>query len=287
MRVTFFYAEKGYELALGPLLAEGAASHGDTITLKPLAEYDGPETDASLICGVVKREVLWDHQAKGHPLMYLDKGFHRTRAPFRGMNLPGWWRICLNDTHPTAYMMARNRPPDRFRMLGVTLAERKVGGKNIVILGSSAKFHHTMHLPDPTTWASQIVAYLEQVTSAQIVYRPKPSWSDAQPIQGAMFDHGMKNGVGQALDDAICTITYGSIASVDSIIAGVPCVVLGNAPAAPVSSRHLNEVLGPIWESRMWREQWAANLCYSHFTPEELANGTAWGILKETMRHAL
>lgn len=285
MRVTFWFAEKGYEMALGPALIEGAAAHGDEVVMRPIAEYRSPPPGGSIICGVVKRELLWEHQAAGVPLLYLDKGYHRVRAPWRGGNLPGWWRLCWNATHPTAYLMDRARGADRWNQLGVQLQPRRRGNK-LVILGSSAKFHQTERLPHPTQWVSGVVQVVQHISPAEIVYRPKPSWADAQPVEGTTFDHGGKTPVAGALADAWCSITYGSIAAVDSIISGVPCIVLGNAVARPISATSLSGILNPIWESEVRREQWAANLAYCHFTPDEIAAGVAWKILKETARHA-
>lgn len=287
MHLTFFFAEKGYEMALGPALIEGAARCGDTVEMRPLAEYRSPPPGGSIVCGVVKREVMWEHQAAGIPCIHLDKGYHRTRAPWRGQNIPGWWRMCWNATHPTNYFMDWKRPADRWERLGVKMMDRRQGGDRILILGSSAKFHETERLPHPTPWTESLVGVLQHITPMEITYRPKPSWSAAMPVPGTTFDHGGKSQVTDALARAFVSITYGSIAAVDSIIAGVPCVVLGNAVARPISSTGIGGVLNPVWESAARREQWAANLCYSHFTPDEIADGTAWKILKEQAPHAV
>ncbi len=290
MRLTFWYAEKGYELALGPAIAAGAEVHGDEVMLRPLSEYRAPPAlgsgEGSMICGVVKREILWEHQLAGAPLLYLDKGYHRTRVGWYGQSLPGWWRLCWNAVHPTEYLMAKPRPADRWERLGIALQPRR-RGRHVVILGSSAKFHETSRLPHPTKWTQDLVEAVQHITPAPIIYRPKPSWSAAEPVDGTAFDHGGKTAVSDTLADAGLSITYGSIAAVDSIIAGVPCVVLGNAVARPISATTLAGVKTPIWESERRREQWAANLAYSHFTPEEIADGTAWKIIKEQLRHAI
>jgi hypothetical protein len=286
MRLTFWFAEKGYELALGPALMAGAAAHGDEIEMRPLAEYRLPRTGGSIICGVVKREILWEHQMAGMPLLYMDKGYHRTRAPWGGKSLPGWWRLCWNATHPTGYLMDVTRPPDRWLKLGVKLAERRRGDK-IILLGSSAKFHETERLPEPTQWAQGVIDTVRHISPCEITYRPKPSWAGAVAVNGASFDHANKVSVQDALAPAWCSITYGSISAVDSIVAGVPCIVLGNAVARPISGTSLSQVLDPYWAPTPRREQWAANLAYSHFTPAEIAAGTAWPIVKEQMRHAI
>lgn len=293
MRMTFWFAEKGYELALGPALIEGAAACGDEVEMRPLAEYALPSTGGSIICGVVKREMLWEHQLTGVPLLYLDKGYHRARAPWNGGSLPAYWRLCWNAVHPTAYLMDLDRPDDRWRRLGVELKRRtrwhveKSLDAPIVILGSSQKFHETEKIEHPTPWTQNLVRQISLKTKRPIIYRPKPSWAAAEPVLGAAFDHGRKNSVNDALAGAWCSITHASIACVDSIIAGVPCVVLGAGVAAPISSTMVKDVLNPLWVDPSVREQWAANLAYCQFTPDEIGDGTAWEILKETMNHAV
>lgn len=283
VRLIFWFAEKGYELRLGPALIAGAARHGDIIEMRPLAEFTEPAAGGGLICGVVKREILWAHQRADVPLLYMDKGYYRDRAPFKDMSLPKWWRLCWNDTHPTQYLMNVKRPPDRWELLDSRLQERNPAGRDIVILGSSAKFHHTCGLPHPTEWARDLVRQIRTYSNRQIVYRPKPSWADAEPVDGTVFDHGKKTRIEDALARAYCSITYGSIACVDSIMAGVPAIVLGNGVAGPVAEPRIPFIPQPRWVSHEERVQWISNLCYCHWRPQEIEDGSAWAIVKEQL----
>lgn len=286
MKVTLWKAEKGYENALAPEIASGLALHGDSLTVKPIGDFQGPEGDCGMIVGVVKREVLWAHQRAGVPCAYVDKGYYRDRAPYKGLSLPKWWRLCWNDTHPTKYLMNVKRPTDRWELLDSRLQERNPAGRDIVILGSSAKFHHTCGLPHPTEWARDLVRQIRTYSNRQILYRPKPSWADAEPVDGTVFDHGKKTRIEDALARAYCSITYGSIACVDSILAGVPAIVLGNGVAGPVAEPRIPFIPQPRWVSHEERVQWISNLCYSHFRPQEIEDGSAWAIVKEQL-HAL
>ena len=289
MRLTFWKADKGYENVLAPLIVAGAAAHGDEIVVRPLEEYRQPEGDGGIICGVVKREVLWDHQAKKFPLLYMDKGYHRERRNFKGHNIPAWWRLCWQADHPTAYLMSKDRSPDRWDMLKLSLDDRyrtAPESGHLVLLGSSAKFHETMHLPNPTSWAEVVVGQMHEHSWRKIIYRPKPSWSDAVMIRGATFEHGGKVPVQRTLTGAFASVTYGSIACVDSILAGVPCIVLGNGVARPICSTDIVHVKDPYWAPIAVREKWVSNLCYSHFTPAEIEAGFAWKTLKGQMSYA-
>lgn len=288
MKVIFWFATKGYELALAPILQAGARAHGIEFELRPIEQYRAPEGDAGMICGVVKREVLWDHQDKSHPLLYIDKGYTRLRAQFGERNLPAFWRICVQATHPTSYFMRRERPSSRVAASAWEFNDRGASnGRYILIAGSSAKFHHTHKLPHPTAWATGIVEQLRQITDDPIIYRPKPSWADAQPIAGAEFDHGKKTPFSDALKRAKVVVTYGSIAGVEAVIEGCPCIVLGNSPAAPMSSLRLVDVLDPISPPIAERRDWAARLSFCHWTPGEIERGEPWPIIKEQLTDAL
>lgn len=289
MKFTFWKAPKGYETALAPALIEGAFACGDEIVVKHTEEYRGPEGDGGIIIGVVKREILWDHQKRAVPLLYLDKGYVRSRTQWRELSLPTWWRLCWNATHPTPYLMQLNAPVDRMQMSGMTEPSyRSNPSGHVVLLGSSQKFHHTEGLVHPTEWAKDIIARLSDLTPHRmIIYRPKPSWQDAEPIEGSNFSHGNKSPVAEDLRSAYCSITYGSIACVDSILAGIPCIVLGNGVARPVSSSTLESVRSPLWAPRTMLRQWLANLAYCQFTPPEIQSGFAWATLKEQMRYAV
>lgn len=287
MHLIYWHAEKNYEKALEGVLVEGAAAAGITITVKPTAEYNGPEADGSLIFGITKREILWQHLEERVPLLYLDKGYARSRIDFNGQSVPAWWRMCWQSVHPTHYLMDVPRPPDRWKRMGLQLSERALNSRGpIVILGSSGKFHLTVGLDDPTTWAKLIRDGIRQSSDNEIIYRPKPSWKYAEPVDGTTFDWGTKSDVRDTLRGAYCAVTWGSIACVDAICAGIPCIVQGNAVAAPVSSPYIRDVWNPIWMPRAQREQWAANLAYCNFTPAEIGDGTAFKILKEQAAHA-
>lgn len=288
MKWTLWKAPKGYEDRLAPALVAGAAVHGDTIDIVPTEDYREPVGGGVLI-GVVKREILWDHQARGAPLIYLDKGIVRRREVWCDLNMPAWWRMCVGGVHATPYLSRLNAPHDRLaRSELLPLAERAKAkpGAHIVLAGSSEKFHRTMGLPHPTEWAAARVQEIMRLTDARIIYRPKPSWKYAEPVLGAEFDHGGKTSLADALRGARCMVTAGSIASVDAVRAGVPCIVLGNAPAAPVSGNRIEDVLEPPWWPSADRLQWAANLSYTSFKPDEIASGVAWGIVKE-QAHAI
>lgn len=292
MHLTFWIADKGYEGTVGRALMEGIKRCGDTVEMMSVDSFRAPDGDAGIVFGVVRREILWAYQQSKRPLIYFDKGYTRARMEWEGKSLPMWWRACWQDVHPTAYLMRHNYNTSRWCGLDINLPQRVLAPRgHVVILGSSAKFHHTMHLPHPTDWAQDLVDHVAaQQPGRAIIYRPKPSWRDAVRVRGAKFDwvgeNERKTPLAHTMLKAHCAITYGSIAAVDAINMGVPVITLGNAVTKALGSTSLHALAAPKWPERPLLAQWAANLAYHQWTPAELKSGEAWSIIKEQRSYA-
>jgi hypothetical protein len=70
------------------------------------------------------------------------------------------------------------------------------------------------------------------------------------------------------------------VAGVEAACLGFPVFGPETSPAYPVSGS-LDDIENPV---RPDREPWLRTLAYSQFTTAEIANGTAWQIIKETER---
>jgi hypothetical protein len=89
--------------------------------------------------------------------------------------------------------------------------------------------------------------------------------------------------VEHALQDVHAVVTFNSIAATESIIAGVPVFVLAPCNAArPVANVSLDRVEDPWFPDHDARLAWAHHLAYGQFHIDELKNGTALKILKQT-----
>ena len=152
MKIVAYASDKPREHMLMNALKEGVLIHGDEFEMRRTAEYgetpDGeyrkyqgptPDTDVAVFFGVKgKSRVIFDeHRAMGKATIYLDKGITRNKGAGGHTE---YTRAFVNDAHPLAYMMARKMPKDRFKALGVKLSPR-TGGQNILICGSSQKYH--------------------------------------------------------------------------------------------------------------------------------------------------
>lgn len=285
MRVAFFHSDKPREHLLADAFADGVLhlGRGDEVIRMPLTpEIVVAPADVAVMVGVKSRELFYAHTRAGIHVIMVDKGYtrHAARGPVK---LWEYWRCSVDSHHPTERLMEQRRPTDRLEQLAVELKPWRPAPKgHIVLAGSSQKYHDFYGMKDPTRWATKVVARIAEICPGrEIVYRPKPSWKDAVPIEGTRYSIPPED-IHEALHGAHALVTHGSNACFEAVCDGVPCIVLGEAVAKPISSQSLEELagIGPLLVSMPERRQWAANLAYCQWTMAEFASGQAWSILR-------
>lgn len=303
MRIAFWHSDKPRERLLADAFAQGARAHGDVVEFHPLEpEPRVVDCDVACMVGVKSRELFRAHFNAGSHVLYFDKGYtrHAARSPVK---LWEYWRVALDAHQPTDRLQRMTLTNgDRWDRLGLVMqpwrrandtvdtttlsdlevVRRAVAGSapgHIVLAGSSQKYHDFYGLKDPTSWARKVVAALRAETRREIVYRPKPSWKDAVPIEGTRFSSGEES-IEEVLAGAWAVVTHGSNACFEAVLAGVPVVVLGDAVAKPISSTAISEIESPRLAPYIDRLQWAARLAYWQWTMPEFASGEAWRFLR-------
>lgn len=279
MRVTFFHSDKPREHLLADAFAQGVRAAGDTVELRALTPtVEVAECDVACMVGVKSRELYRAHWDRGTHVIYLDKGYTRHAAP-GPVKLWEYWRVAVDAHHPTARLMKIARPGDRAERLGLVMLPWRKKGSQIVVAGSSQKYHDFYGLRHPTQWASKVIKQIQGIDPKRpIVYRPKPSWREAVAIEGSTFSQGGE--IYDVLAGAWCLVTHGSNAVFEAVLSGIPCVVLGDAVAKPISSEKLEDLVDPFLATYNERHQWLANLAYCQWTLPEFASGEAWGYIR-------
>ena len=278
MRVCFWHSDKPRERLLADAFIAGVKAHGDEGFARPLLpEPELAECDVAVMVGVKSRPLFRMHWSAGIHLVYMDKGYtrHAARSPVK---LWEFWRVAIDAHQPTEYLMREDFPADRWAALGLEFNPWRVRGAHIVLAGSSAKYHEFYGLTEPTTYYRKVIRHLRQVTSLPIIYRPKPSWRDASPIEGAEYSVG--GSIDEVLRGAHVLVTHGSNACFEAVLAGVPCVVLGDAAARPLGSVCLEGVNSPKLANLETREKWGRALAYCQWTMREFHDGAAWNYLR-------
>lgn len=282
MKLIAYFSDKEIDKAVAGAFVAGARVHGvDAVAMAGKAA-DDYAIDAVVLFGVKARARFDAFRAAGVNTIVLDKGYVRWRA--EGPNK--WcefWRVAVNAHHPTRYLATMRSPSDRFDRLGLEMLPWRPSGKAVIYAGSSAKYHSFNGLAPATRYARKIVSRLRELTERPIIYRPKPSWHEAEPVRGAAYSRPPEH-LSDLLPNAHALVTNGSNASFEAILAGVPTIVLGEAVSAPLSSDALEDIETPRLADMEARLQWAADLAYCQWTLAELRSGEAWPHIDKQLR---
>lgn len=280
MKVVFFASDKPRERILADAFGEGVKLAGDEFAVQPLVADPEP-ADADVVCmvGVKSRKLFRMHQDRGTHVIYLDKGYLRAGAD-SPVKLWEYWRVALDDHQPTKLMEKRHDSEARRDEAGLAVSAWRKKGNHILLAGSSLKYHEFYGLRHPTEWAGKLVKQLRGYTDREIIYRPKPSWSDATPIPGATFHAGGSTTILEDLANCHVLVTHGSNAVFEAQIAGVPTLTLGPAVSRPISSCSQDAVESPYLATYEERYRWLNNLMWWQWTMAEMASGQTWKFLK-------
>ena len=281
LRICIFRSDKPRERFLTEAMLAGIKNHGDEAEIRPLTgeaqTADG--CDVATMVGVKSKRLFQANWPKGIHTLMLDKGYIRENP---AGEVKGWkyWRVAIDGHHPTQYLAQMNCPPDRWERLGIKMKPWRAKGRHVIFAGSSEKYHEFYDLEDPTAYAQKFVWRINKACGRPIIYRPKPSWGNAVPIDGTTYSYGKGTTIYDLFPNAHCLVTHGSNATFEAVCEGVPCVVLGDAVAKPISSTDAEEVENPRLATDDERLKWASNLAYAQWTLSEFQSGEAWGFIR-------
>lgn len=255
-------------------MAEGVAAAGDSVHIYPSHCYRHPHADIAVFYGFDRnlQKVMQDYRAIGKPVVYVDLGYWGRRE---GGPLQGYHKVSVNGRHPTDYFQAIRHPADRLSRLGLNIEPWKQAGRHIIVAGMSAKAAEAEGF-GPHAWERATIEQLRRVTDRPIVYRPKPSWTEARALPGATFEPGLED-LPRLLADCHAVVTHHSNVAIDALMAGIPAFVADGAASALCFSG-LDRIEQP-WRPD-GREQFAADLAYAQWRVAEMRSGDVWRHLK-------
>jgi len=126
-------------------------------------------------------------------------------------------------------------------------------------------------------WELGAVAAIQQHTDRTIIYRPKPSWRNPEPIDGTIFSPRTQP-LMEVLENCHAVVSHHSNVCIDAILEGVPSFC-AQGVALPMSRSDLSQIESPIYPDG--REQWAADIAYTQWRPDEMRDGLVWRYLKD------
>ena len=259
---------------IGQSLAKGIRAAGDRACVMHDGAYDGPRYDVAVFYGFEKNmpRIMREYVAAGRRVVFVDLGYWGRR---RGGRWGGFHKIAIDGRHPTEQIRKAKYPHDRLRAFNIRCKPYRKTGKHILVAGMSGRAAESVGLA-PGAWEAQAIATLRQHTDRPILYRPKPSWKEAQPIPGSIWSAPAQP-LDSVLRDAWAVVSHHSNVAIDGLIEGIPAFC-EDGPATLMGQNNLAKIERPIYPDG--REQWLANLAYCQWNVVEMENGTAWRHLK-------
>jgi hypothetical protein len=233
-------------------------------TLKPM-----------VVRGVTSKSEIVDCQKNKRDFYYIDTGY-LGNFPSVG-NTSGkkiWHRVVKNDLQ---HSVAQDVPPDRWlNLLKQDPRLQWPGWKNynkkilLVLPNPKACRYYDI---DCEQWIEETTEKIKIYSDLPIEVRVKGSRSER--------NHGYS--IYSAFDSGVyATVSFNSIASLESVLYGIPAFVSVPCAASPLASTDLSMLKNLYRPSQETMTKQCHTLAYGQFTQEEIANGTAWKILNET-----
>lgn len=253
MKVCLYHKGVPHQLNAMSALAKGLVRHGHT-----------PRVTDTYDIGVVC--VVWG--AKNAPpegmydnVLYVEAGYINGQSGDYIRDRLRFVSTAWNGFHGRGDPVP-DRPPDRWKALGLELKPWRWKGDLILICAN----HPGDQVNVGADWKAIESDTLKLAGRLKVkaIFRHHPI---VAPNQSPLSD---------ALVQACRVVTWCSTSAVEALIEGIPTVALDEGSIAwPVCSHTVCELpyRGP-------REQWAYNLAYKQWTLDELADGSAWEVLK-------
>lgn len=255
-------------------MAKGAKEVGDHCTLMRADLFREPTHEIACFYGfdAQMQKIFHAYRAYGLPVVYVDLGYF---GRLEGGKWSGYHKVSVNGRHPTSYFQKKTHGPDRFSHFRLNFPRWRFG-RHILVCGTSDKGA----LVDgfrPQEWENRTIQKLKKLTSRQIIYRPKPSWSCATPIPGSQFAMS-KEDVSRWLVNCHAVVSHHSNVCVDAFLAGVPNFC-EDGVGLPLSHSDLSLIEDARRDGN--RQQWAQDVAYCQFSVKEMEEGVAWRVLKD------
>lgn len=223
--------------------------------------------------GVIKIDHMNRCKENNEDYYYIDTGYiGNFPSPGNSNGKKIWHRIVKNEMQLSKL---RNVPSDRWERLleqdpRLEFKGRKNHSKKILLVMPNPKACRAYGV-DYDAWVEKTEKEIKQYSDLPIEVRIKGSRTER--------NHGYS--IYDAFDSGVyATVSLNSIASLESVLYGIPSFVSVPCAATPLANTDLSKLSNPFFPSKEVIEQHCRSLAYGQFTVEEIENGTAWEILK-------
>ena len=255
-------------------MAEGITRCGDDVVNIKAEFYNGVDCDGAVHYGLrAQNRDAFIAYKKANFSVYIDLGYWGRRE---GGTNQGFHKMAVNSRHPDKYFMKVDHPSDRFNHFGLAIKPWQKNGKHILVAGMGAKAALIEGFK-AGDWEDAAVKEIRRYSDRPIVYRPKPSWSDPIKIRGTTFSDRRQR-LQEVFQDCYAVVSHHSNVCVEALLEGIP-VFCYHGVAREMGLRELALIDSPLYPDN--RLQWASNIAYTQWRPEEMATGDPWRLLKD------
>lgn len=244
-------------------VAEGFRRHGIEPNMLPVGK---PEPCDLAVCwGVRKRAEM----RSGRRALIVERGYVGDRFQWTSMGFDG-----LNGK---ADFCNRDMPGDRWSRYFASAMQpwRDHAGDYVLVLGQVPGDASIHGIVDIGRWYETV--------AVQLFRAGHKARFRAHPLAPKFGRHPTLKPIGGTLQEAFAkakwVVSYNSNSALDAVLAGVPAVTIDRGAMAWDVTGHKATVAPPTPD----RTQWANNLAYTQWSPDEIERGDAWDHLKVGM----
>jgi len=223
--------------------------------------------------GISKKKSIRQCENTNRDFYYMDTGYF---GNFPSLGNPGgkkrFHRIVKNELQHTGLL---DYPKDRWEKLVKEDPRlewkgwKSNGGKILLVLPNPKACNY--YDIDCDAWIEETTIKIKSLTDMPIEIRVKGS-RVYRNHEYSIYD-AFKSGT-------YATVCFNSIAALESVLYGIPAFITVPCAASPLASNNLQDLLSPFKPDVDVILKHCYRLAYGQFTVEEMANGTAWSILK-------
>jgi len=251
------YGQAPHQVAWGSAFAEGAKKHG--FIVRHCSNNDFTFTpDVAVFWSHRRLELIGRQKLRGKDYIVLELPYWGPRdVDTMKMCSAGW-----NGLNGRADFRNADSPADRWKLHGPGLSEWQPPGEYALIMGQCAGDMSHAHA-DINKWYERMIKQWSAIMP--VAFRDHPKGGkyrcDIPKLNGPFSE---------AIKQAAVVVTFNSNAGVDALIAGVPVYAEDEGSMAYNTASHtVGQTLFPD------RRQWAHDLAYCQWTPDEYRSGLA------------
>jgi hypothetical protein len=227
-----------------------------------------------VVRGVTSKSEIVECKKTNRDFYYIDTGYVGNFPSVGNKSGKKWWhRIVKNDLQ---HITPQSVPADRWINLlnqdpRLSWKGWKPFNKKILLVLPNPKACRYFDI-DCDTWIKETTEKIKTYSNLPIEIRAK----------GSRSERGHGYSIYDAFNSGVyATVSFNSIASLESVLYGIPAFVSVPCAASTLASTDLSTLGNPFKPSTENITEMCKTLAYGQFTQEEITNGTAWKILNQ------